>query len=160
MLDSKLSKNNVRKIIKDSINKYFGNDLEYALIRIDVNQYILITPYLDYKNDFIELEIYIDDKNKLIISYPGKIIEYFFRNDFELYKKKNLYDRIKRITNYAGMNIKENKFRIKTDFKNTGESIFNLIKTLQMVYNLISSDEKEDKEEFSYILQELSKSSN
>jgi hypothetical protein len=149
---------NIQKTIKNSINKYFGNDSEYTLIKTGTNQYILVTPYLDDKNDFIELEVYPTDKNKLVISDFGRALKHLFKSGAGFQRKGILYTQIKKITNYAGVDIRENKFEIKTDFKSAGKSISSMVRALQRIYSLSNLSEEEVRRKFGDILKEIYKS--
>ncbi|MBN2073693.1 MAG: DUF1828 domain-containing protein [Actinobacteria bacterium] len=149
---------NIQKSIRASIKSYFGNDLKYALIKAGITRYTLVTPYLDDKNDFIELEIYFDNKKRVVVTDFGKALDHLLEGDIEFCREGSLYMKVREITDRAGVDIRGYKFRVKNSLNNAGESVSSMIKALQGIYNLspsIKKSAKDRKSEFSSILDEI-----
>lgn len=146
------------RTIKKSISEYFGDDLDYALIKTGASRYIMVTPYLDDRNDYIELELYIDNRSKLVITDFGNALDYLLQEDMGSYGKEGLYAVASKIAGYIGVDINENKLKIKSGLRNAGENISRLIRSLQRVYNLNSMIGESSRSEFGRILNGIYKS--
>lgn len=151
-----MDKNNLLEKLKDSIEDTFGNRFDYSLIGIKKNSYILITPFLNNKNDFIEIGISARDENDLTITDFGKTAGYVLGKKRSGDSLKLLSDVIKKITEYFGVSFEESEFRIQTDFKRAGDRISLLLQSLQKIYNLDAVAERE-KKKFDKVFKEVYK---
>ena len=148
--------NSLSKIIKDSIEDTFGDRFDYSLIGVKDDSYILITPFLNNENDFIEIGISAGDEDHLVITDFGRAADYVLGRKRAGDSLKFLFGGIKNITEYFGVSFVESEFRLQTDFNKAGKRISIFLKSLQKIYNLDNEAEKE-KKKFDRVFEEVYK---
>lgn len=72
---------NFRLLIKENLENIYGAGLEFGIIELNGNEFILTTPFLDNENNLIEIGILIKEPSKIIITDFGKIKNCLFALD-------------------------------------------------------------------------------
>lgn len=131
-IGKQLDVQNTRHKIEHNINSSYGSGMQFCLMGLDKKTHVLVTPFIDNDNNYIELCVKVSSEGQITVSDFGRGVRYI--------RKANLQPvpgsggEAKAI-NWLKEHV-QSEIEVRTDINHIGQDVAQVVRMLQKIYNL------------------------